>query len=77
MKWISFGQACLASYYLRKFGLQNNETRFFDWIVTNISDTIFMVSIPIFRNFTKQKSTYAIVNWRAIIFGQNHSYRIF
>jgi hypothetical protein len=30
MKWISFGQACLASYYLRKFGLQNNETRFFD-----------------------------------------------
>ena len=40
MRWISLRQACLASYYLRKFGLQNNETHFFDWIVTSQNTVI-------------------------------------
>ena len=35
MKWISLGQGCLAAFYLRKFGLQRDETHFFDWIVAS------------------------------------------
>lgn len=40
MRWISLGQACLASYHLRRFGLQRNETHFFDWIVTSQTTVI-------------------------------------
>lgn len=39
MKYISLGQSCLASYHLRKLGLQR-ETHFFDWIVTSQNTVI-------------------------------------
>lgn len=42
MKWISLGQACLASYHLRRLGLQRDETHFFDWVVTS-QDTVIKV----------------------------------
>jgi len=45
MRWISLGQACLASYYLRKFGLQNNETHFFDWIITSQNTVIQILNM--------------------------------
>lgn len=35
MRFISLGQGCLPAFYLRKFGLQRNETHFFDWIVAS------------------------------------------
>jgi hypothetical protein len=40
MRWISLGQTCLASYHLRRFGLQRNETHFFDWIITSQTTVI-------------------------------------
>lgn len=40
MKWISLGQACLASYHLRRLGLQRDESHFFDWIVTSQNTVI-------------------------------------
>jgi len=35
MKFISIGQGCLPAFYLRKFGLHDVETQFFDWIVAS------------------------------------------
>jgi hypothetical protein len=35
MKYISIGQGCLPAFYLRKFGLHDVETQFFDWIVAS------------------------------------------
>jgi hypothetical protein len=57
MKFLSIGQGCLVSFYLRKFGLCRNETQFFDWIVASQKTVTEVLSIRSETDMKKELET--------------------
>ena len=57
MKFISLGQGCLAAFHLRAYGLKNQETHFFDWIVASQKTVVEVFSIPTEKDLRTALST--------------------
>ena len=43
--YLSIGNSCVVSHWLRKTKLQSNETHFFDWIITSFKTVIEILNI--------------------------------